>query len=185
MKVFVSVLVIACPCALGLATPTAIMVGTGKGAEHGILIKSGEALETAHKIDTVIFDKTGTLTEGKPTLTDLVPAGITDENYLLQITAAAEKGSEHPLGKSIIEAARSRGLELPAASDFRAISVTESPRISGRHPFASATGGSWMRTESAFRSLRKLQTGSRARAKPPCSSRSAAPFSELSRCPTS
>jgi P-type Cu+ transporter len=95
---FVTVLVIACPCALGLATPTAIMVGTGKGAELGILIKGGEALEAAHSIHTVVLDKTGTLTEGKPALTDIITYGSLDETALLRLAASAEKGSEHPVG---------------------------------------------------------------------------------------
>lgn len=102
LKIFISVLVIACPCALGLATPTAIMVGTGRGAEAGILIKSGVALETAHKIDAVIFDKTGTITEGKPVVTDIVSVGTLSEEELLKMTASAEKGSEHPLGEAIV-----------------------------------------------------------------------------------
>ncbi len=102
LKIFISVLVIACPCALGLATPTAIMVGTGRGAEAGILIKSGVALETAHKIDAVIFDKTGTITEGKPVVTDIVSVGTLSEDELLKMTASAEKGSEHPLGEAIV-----------------------------------------------------------------------------------
>lgn len=102
LKIFISVLVIACPCALGLATPTAIMVGTGRGAEAGILIKSGIALETAHKIDAVIFDKTGTITEGKPVVTDIIAIGDISKEELLKITASAEKGSEHPLGEAIV-----------------------------------------------------------------------------------
>jgi Cu+-exporting ATPase len=122
LTVFISVLVIACPCALGLATPTAIMVGTGKGAENGILIKGGEALETAHKIDTIVFDKTGTITEGKPTVTDILPAGNEEPNYLLQITASAEKDSEHPLGQAIVKRAHDTGLNLLNAENF--ISVT-------------------------------------------------------------
>ena len=108
LKIFISILVIACPCALGLATPTAIMVGTGKGAENGILIKGGEALETAHKINTVVIDKTGTITEGKPQVTDILTTTITDENNLLQITASAERGSEHPLGQAIVKAAEEK-----------------------------------------------------------------------------
>ena len=121
LKIFISVLVIACPCALGLATPTAIMVGTGKGAENGILIKSGEALETAHKINTIVFDKTGTITEGKPTVTDIITAEGINEDRLLQITASAEKGSEHPLGQAIVKGAREKNLELFEISDFNSI----------------------------------------------------------------
>jgi Cu+-exporting ATPase len=121
LTIFISVLVIACPCALGLATPTAIMVGTGKGAENGILIKGGEALETTHKINTIVFDKTGTITEGKPEVTDVVAVGNVPDDYLLRMTAAAEKGSEHPLGQAIVHGAESRGLELSAALSFEAI----------------------------------------------------------------
>jgi Cu+-exporting ATPase len=121
LTIFISVLVIACPCALGLATPTAIMVGTGKGAENGILIKGGEALEIAHKIQTIVFDKTGTITEGKPQVTDVITVPGTTEDYLLQITAAAEKGSEHPLGQAIVREAEKRGLILPAITEFKAI----------------------------------------------------------------
>jgi Cu+-exporting ATPase len=105
LTIFISVLVIACPCALGLATPTAIMVGTGKGAEYGILIKGGEALETAHKITTIVFDKTGTITEGKPEVTDILPVGDISEERLLQLAGSAEKGSEHPLGAAIVRGA--------------------------------------------------------------------------------
>ena len=118
LTIFISVLVIACPCALGLATPTAIMVGTGKGAESGILIKSGQALEAAHKIQTVIFDKTGTVTEGRPTVTDIVPVGSISPDTLLQITASVEKRSEHPLGQAIVAEAADRGLQFPEATDF-------------------------------------------------------------------
>ncbi|MFR2301855.1 MAG: heavy metal translocating P-type ATPase, partial [Clostridium paraputrificum] len=103
LTIFIAVLVIACPCALGLATPTAIMVGTGKGAENGILIKSGVALEGAHKINTVVFDKTGTITEGKPKVTDIVTKGLS-EDELLRYASSAEKGSEHPLGEAIVVA---------------------------------------------------------------------------------
>jgi Cu+-exporting ATPase len=119
LTIFISVLVIACPCALGLATPTAIMVGTGKGAEYGVLIKSGTALETAHKIQTIVFDKTGTLTEGKPKVTDIVTAP--GEEYLLQIAASAEKGSEHPLGEAIVKGAEERNLEFKKVDSFKAI----------------------------------------------------------------
>jgi len=121
LTIFISVLVIACPCALGLATPTAIMVGTGKGAENGILIKGGEALETAHKINTIVFDKTGTITEGKPTVTDVITTGGTDAERLLLITASAEKGSEHPLGSAIVAGAQGKGMVLLEADNFESI----------------------------------------------------------------
>ncbi len=121
LSIFISVLVIACPCALGLATPTAIMVGTGKGAENGILIKGGEALETAHRINTIVFDKTGTITQGKPSVTDILTAKGVSEEHLLRIAAAAEKGSEHPLGQAIVQEAEDRGLEIPKADGFRAL----------------------------------------------------------------
>ena len=117
---FVSVLIIACPCALGLATPTAIMVGTGRGAQSGILIKGGEALETAHKLTTIVLDKTGTITRGVPSVTDIVTIG-TDEQTLLQLVAAAETGSEHPLGEAIVRSAEERGLPRLIARDFEAI----------------------------------------------------------------
>jgi len=121
LVIFISVLVIACPCALGLATPTAIMVGTGKGAEYGVLIKSGVALETAHKIKTVVFDKTGTITEGKPKVTDIVVVNGIDENELLQLAASAEKSSEHPLGEAIVKGAEEKGLEFKKLDFFKAI----------------------------------------------------------------
>lgn len=121
LTIFISVLVIACPCALGLATPTAIMVGTGKGAENGILIKGGEALETAHKINTIVFDKTGTITEGKPTVTDVLATGEINKDYLLQLTASAEKGSEHPLGQAIVNGAKDKGLDLLFVEDFNSL----------------------------------------------------------------
>jgi Cu+-exporting ATPase len=113
----VAVLIIACPCALGLATPTAIMVGTGKGAEHGILVRSAEALERAHKVGVVVMDKTGTLTTGKPTVTEVVTHDG-DENGLLRLVASAERPSEHPLGKAIVASARDRGLSLAEARGF-------------------------------------------------------------------
>jgi Cu+-exporting ATPase len=116
----VAVLIIACPCALGLATPTAIMVGTGRGAQRGILIKGGEALEMAHKIDTVVLDKTGTVTEGKPRVTRVTAEGAFSENDVLRLAASAERYSEHPLGKAIVEAALGRGLVLDDASQFSA-----------------------------------------------------------------
>ncbi|MFX0113829.1 MAG: heavy metal translocating P-type ATPase [Candidatus Hodarchaeota archaeon] len=117
----ISVLVIACPCALGLATPTAIMVGTGKGAENGILIKGGEALEVAHKIDTIVFDKTGTITVGKPEVVDVVTINGMGYNDLLEIAASAEQGSEHPLGAAVVRSAENRNLNLKAPHEFAAI----------------------------------------------------------------
>lgn len=117
---FVSVLIIACPCALGLATPTAVMVGTGKGAQLGVLIKGGEPLETAYKLDTLVFDKTGTITQGRPAVTDLVPLADVPENRLLQLAASAERGSEHPLGQAMIRAAKERGLALAEPTAFQA-----------------------------------------------------------------
>ncbi len=121
LTIFIAVLVIACPCALGLATPTAIMVATGKGAEYGILIKGGEALETTHKINTIIFDKTGTITEGKPEVTDIITIGDISKNRLLQIAASAEKGSEHPLGDAIVRGAEKEKLEIIKLDSFEAI----------------------------------------------------------------
>lgn len=121
LTIFISVLVIACPCALGLATPTAIMVGTGRGAEYGILFKSGEALETAHRIDTVVFDKTGTITEGKPEVTDIITAGGMERERLLQIAASAEKGSEHPLGAAIVRRAEKENLVFLKVEKFEAV----------------------------------------------------------------
>lgn len=121
LTIFISVLVIACPCALGLATPTAIMVGTGKGAENGILIKSGEALETAHKINAIILDKTGTITEGKPSVTDLICASNFTQEKLLQLVASAEKNSEHPLGQAIVRGAQEKSLALLEAENFNSI----------------------------------------------------------------
>lgn len=118
---FISVLVIACPCALGLATPTSIMVGTGKGAENGILIKSGEALETAHKIKTVVLDKTGTITKGKPVLTDLKVYNNFDGNEILQLAASAENNSEHPLAEAIVNGAKERNIEFKQYDKFRAM----------------------------------------------------------------
>ncbi len=118
---FVAVLIIACPCALGLATPTAVMAGTGKGAENGILIKGGESLETVHQVDTVVFDKTGTLTKGEPDVTDIIPVSPFDEAELLQLAAAVEKASEHPIGEAIVEKARERSLPVGEARDFLAV----------------------------------------------------------------
>ena len=121
VTVAISILIIACPCALGLATPTAIMVGTGKAAEHGILIRGGEALEQTRRIDTVVLDKTGTLTRGRPQVTRLLAADGVDDDQLLRLAAGAEIGSEHPLGEAIVQGARERELDLPEAGDFDAV----------------------------------------------------------------
>lgn len=121
LTIAISVLVIACPCALGLATPTAIMVGTGKGAEHGVLIKSGGALEKTHKIQTIIFDKTGTITEGKPEVTDILAVNGMSEEELLILAASAERGSEHPLGEAIVHGAEKKDLSLFKTQTFNAL----------------------------------------------------------------
>lgn len=120
LTIFIAVLVIACPCALGLATPTAIMVGTGKGAEYGVLIKGGEALEITHQIDTIVFDKTGTITEGKPVVIDIITKNISKDD-LLVLAASSEKGSEHPLGEAIVKGAEEKNLTLKDISNFKAI----------------------------------------------------------------
>jgi Cu+-exporting ATPase len=117
---FIAVLIIACPCSLGLATPTSIMVGTGKGAENGVLIRSGEALELAHKITTIVFDKTGTLTKGRPEVTDILAQGLSQDE-VLSLAASAEKGSEHPLGEAIIRKAKESGQEVRDPEDFLAV----------------------------------------------------------------
>ena len=121
LSIFIAVLVIACPCALGLATPTAIMVGTGKGAENGILIKSGQALEAAYQLDTIVLDKTGTITVGKPSLTDLLPLGDLNRSDLLRLIASVEQHSEHPLAQAILEAAQQEELDLLPVSHFEAM----------------------------------------------------------------
>ncbi|MDR1378443.1 MAG: heavy metal translocating P-type ATPase [Synergistaceae bacterium] len=137
LTIFISVLIIACPCALGLATPTAIMVGTGKGAEYGILFKSGEALETTHKIDTIVFDKTGTITEGNPEVTDVVAAQGMERDRLLQLAASAEKGSEHPLGEAIVRKAETENLEFLRAEKFQALTgLGIEADIEGSHLYA-------------------------------------------------
>ncbi|OGH91883.1 MAG: hypothetical protein A2479_02280 [Candidatus Magasanikbacteria bacterium RIFOXYC2_FULL_39_8] len=118
---FTSVIVIACPCALGLATPTAIMVGTGKGAEYGVLIKGGEPLEAANKIQAIVFDKTGTLTNGKPEVTDMISLSTLDEEEIIRISASLEKSSEHPLAEAIVRYAEEESINIAPVTDFRAI----------------------------------------------------------------
>src|SRR5205823_6910329 len=117
----VAVLIIACPCALGLATPMSIMVGTGRGATAGVLIRNAEALELMEKVDTVVVDKTGTLTEGKPRLTSVVPARGWSESDVLRLAASLERASEHPLAAAIVNGAREKHLELFGAADFRSL----------------------------------------------------------------
>lgn len=118
---FVSVVIIACPCALGIATPAALLVGTGKGAENGILIKGGDSLEEAHKVNTIIFDKTGTLTKGEPSVTDIVPVGKLSEAQVLRYAGSVEQGSEHPLAQAVVRAAEKSGVGLADPSDFEAL----------------------------------------------------------------
>ena len=121
LTIFISVLIIACPCALGLATPTAIMVGTGKGAESGILIRNGESLEIAHKINTVVFDKTGTLTKGEPEVTDVIPYGNYSVSDVLKHAAIVEKGSEHPIGEAILKSAKKKKIVVPEGKNHQTI----------------------------------------------------------------
>jgi len=120
LSIFIAVIIIACPCALGIATPAAIMVGTGKGAENGLLIKGAEYLEKTRKVTTVVFDKTGTLTRGRPSVTDVIPQGE-DAQEVLRLAASAERGSEHPLGEAIVREAEAKGLHLSDPSEFEAI----------------------------------------------------------------
>ena len=143
---FVSVLIIACPCALGLATPTAIMVGTGRGAERGILIKSGESLETVHRVTAVVFDKTGTLTHGRPEVTDIIPAPGATSERLLGLAAAVEHGSEHPLGEAIGRKAGASGVPIEAADGFRAL---EGMGVEGTVGGVQVTVGSLRLVEAA------------------------------------
>ena len=139
LNIFVTVLVIACPCALGLATPTAIMVGTGKGAELGVLIKGGEALETTHSINAVVLDKTGTITQGKPELTDIARFTDDTEEDALLFAASAERGSEHPIARAIVQAAEARGITLLAVDQFRAIPGRGiEAQVSGRRVLAGS-----------------------------------------------
>jgi Cu+-exporting ATPase len=137
----VAVLIIACPCALGLATPTAIMVGTGRGAEHGILIKGGEALEMAHRIRAIVLDKTGTITSGRPRVTLVTPTAGWSEEELLRLAASAERYSEHPLGKAIVEAAAERGIALEPSEAFQATAGQGvRARVDGREVVVGAPG---------------------------------------------
>jgi Cu+-exporting ATPase len=137
----VAVLIIACPCALGLATPTAIMVGTGRGAERGILIKGGEALEMAYRIDTIVLDKTGTITQGKPRVTEVVPSEGFSADDLLSLAASAERYSEHPLGKAIVESAAARHLRLQDVTGFSSLAgLGVRALVGSRHVVVSKPG---------------------------------------------
>jgi len=160
LKVFISVLIIACPCALGIATPTAIMVGTGKGAESGILIKGGEYLEKARKLDTIVFDKTGTLTVGEPSVTDIVAIPPYSQETVLRYAASAELGSEHPLGEAITRRARESGLELDEPKMFKAVpgkgveATCNGRRILlGNNQFMDENGISTVKIDEAARNL--------------------------------
>ncbi len=131
--VLVTTLIIACPCALGLATPTSLTVGIGKGAENGILIRSGDALQNAERLDTIVLDKTGTITRGEPSLTDVMTRDG-DEAAVLRLAASLERGSEHPLGEAIVKGAAARNVELADATDFSAIpGEGVSGSVDGRH----------------------------------------------------
>ncbi|MFH1246649.1 MAG: heavy metal translocating P-type ATPase [Candidatus Liptonbacteria bacterium] len=156
----VAVLIIACPCAMGLATPTAIMVGTGRGAEHGILIKDAESLETAHKINTVVFDKTGTLTKGKPEVTDIYAFGGLSEKEVLAIAASLERGSEHSLGEAIFNKAQNDELQLSKAESFKAIpghgvsgTVDGKKIISGNRRLMDASSIPWAERKGEIEKL--------------------------------
>ena len=152
LSIGIAVLVISCPCALGLATPVAIMVGTGKGASYGILIKSAEALETAQAVNTVVLDKTGTLTEGKPRVTDIIPANGATESQLLQIAASIEKPSEHPLAEAIVVRAGEAGLSLKNVADFRA--------VPGRGVIAAIDGQQYLAGSLAFMQDHRIDVAS-------------------------
>jgi Cu+-exporting ATPase len=152
---FVTVLIIACPCAMGLATPTAVMAGTGAGAERGLLLKGGESLETAHKLDTILLDKTGTITEGRPAVVEVVAAEGLDEGELLRLAASLETASEHPLAAAIVESARERGLELTEPADFFA--------TGGRGAEAEVEGRLLFAGNGAFMAEQELALGDLSR----------------------
>src|SRR5216117_1455794 len=171
---FIAVLIIACPCALGIATPAAIMVGTGKGAEHGLLIKGGEYLEKAHKLTTVVFDKTGTLTKGRPSVTDVAAFGSTSEADVLRLAGSAEKGSEHPLGEAIVRTATARGLSLWDPKDFEAIpGLGIRAKVFG-HPILLGNRGLMAMAGVGIREDEAALSRFEADGKTPCSSRSMA-----------
>lgn len=154
-SIAICILVISCPCSLGLATPVAIMVGTGKGAENGILIKSGEALEIAQSVDTVVMDKTGTITEGRPVVTDITTVDGVSEQEFLAIAAGLEKGSEHPLAEAVMTAARERGIAPKAMTEFQALfgrGVEAKATATSTRP---ATTSSWPRRESILHHMKR------------------------------
>ena len=148
----IAVLVISCPCALGLATPVAIMVGTGKGAENGILVKSGEALEIAHKIDTVVLDKTGTITTGHPSVTDVIPLSDITEEQLLEIAVSIESPSEHPLAEAVINCGKEKGIMPLPLSGFSA--------VSGRGIRAGISGIEYLAGNTSFMEENSIDTSS-------------------------
>ena len=161
----VAVLVIACPCALGLATPTAIMVGTGLGAERGILIRNAEVLERVRKLDVIVLDKTGTLTEGRPQVTDIVATGSLSEDEVLALAAAAESGSEHPLSRAVVDAAQERSLSLPPATWFESLTargvaatVDGQAMLAGNHRLIEY---GWPVSDSARSAVERLEAAGR------------------------
>jgi Cu+-exporting ATPase len=160
LRVFVSVMVIACPCAMGLAVPTSIMVGTGRGARLGVLIKSGLALESAGKVDVVVLDKTGTLTQGKPSLTDVLPAAGVSDGELLSLAAAVEELSAHPLGAPVVQAARERGFVLPAASEALAVPGQGVSAVAGGERVLVGRAG-WLVSQGAQIGPELLDAGER------------------------
>src|SRR5216117_786732 len=171
---FIAVIIIACPCALGIATPAAIMVGTGKGAENGLLIKGGEYLEKAHKLTTVVFDKTGTLTKGMPSVTDVVPVGAYQVDEVLRIAASAESGSEHPLGAAMVRSAHERNLPLDSPETFEAIpGLGIRAKVFG-HPILLGNRGLMAMAGVGIREDEAALSRFEADGKTPCSSRSMA-----------
>jgi len=161
LTIFITILIIACPCALGIATPTAIMVGTSLGANNGILIKGGKALETAHRLTAVVYDKTGTLTKGEPEVTDIIPVDRTDEKKLLELAAIAEKGSEHPLGEAIVKKAEEMKIRIPDGNNYETVAgkgiqvnYLNKPIFVGNRIFMKELG---FKTEELEDKLQKLE----------------------------
>ena len=163
-----AVLIISCPCALGVATPAALMVGVGKGADNGILIRGGEVLERAEKLTAVVFDKTGTITRGEPTVTDVISLSNHEESTLLTLAAAVESGSEHPLGEAIVRAAQHRGLAIPKATGITALSgMGIQGQVDGQQTWLG-NRRLFARQESRPVTLSRCCKGSRPTGRPPC-----------------